>query len=212
MHLLAHSSTWHFLTWAQRQHHLPDALTITPTPGWQLGAVQPADQRWQLARQLLHDDALPTPDRVVGLLVLLYGQDLSRISRLRRADVTTDPDDVNVRLQLGTDAIRIGEPLATLLRRLPIATSVGTARALPAAEQWLFPGRRPVRAARPTTLANRLRRLAVEPRAARNSALLHLAEQLPARVLADLLGLHIGTAERWSATAGTRWMGYAAIR
>lgn len=198
-----------FLTWAQRQYHLPGALTITAAPGWQLGSVQPADQRWQLARQLLHDDALPTPDRVAGLLVLLYGQTLSRISRLRPADVTTGPDDVDVRLQLGTDAIQIGEPLATLLRRLPIAASVSTARGLPAAEQWLFPGRRPGRAAHPTTLAKRLRRLAVEPRAGRNSALLHLAEHLPARVLADLLGLHIGTAERWSTTAGTRWMGYA---
>jgi len=32
---------------------------------------------------------------------------------------------------------------------------------------------------------------------------------LPARVLADLLGLHINTAELWITTSGTRWMGYA---
>jgi len=166
-------------------------------------------KRWHLARRLLHDDALPAPDRVARLLVLLYGQPLSRISRLRCADVTTGRDGVTVQLQLGTDAIQIAEPLATLLRALPVAASAGTARALTTPEQSLFPGRRPGRTGHPTTLANRLRRLGLEPRAARNSALLHLAEHLPGRVLADLLGLHIGTAERWSNTAGTRWMGYA---
>jgi len=203
-----------FLAWAQRQHHLPVALAVTAAPAWQLGAVQPADQRWQHARRLLHDDTLPTPDRVAGLLVLLYGQTLTRISRLRLADldIATDPTGVVVHLRLGADAIHVGEPLATLLGSLPVTGSTGTARALTSAEHWLFPGRHPGRPAHPATLANRLRRLGVEPRAARNSALLHLAEHLPTRVLADLLGLHIVTAERWSATAGARWMGYAGNR
>ncbi len=200
-----------FLAWAQQQHHLPAALTATATPAWQLGAVQPADQRWQHARRLLHDDALPTPDRVAGLLVLLYGQTLSRISRLRRADfdTATDPHGMVVHLRLGTDAIEIDEPLANLLQGLPVLVSTGTARGLASDDPWLFPGRRPGRAAHPTTLGYRLRRLGIDPRAARNGALLHLAEHLPARVLADLLGLHINTAERWSTTSGTRWMGYA---
>jgi len=126
--------------------------------------------------------------------------------------MTTDPTGVVVHLRLGADAIQIGEPLATLVRGLPVAVSTGTARGLASTDHWLFPGRKPGRAAHPATLANRLRRLGVEPRAARNSALLHLAEHLPARVLADLLGLHIVTAERWSATASTRWMGYAGNR
>lgn len=108
-----------FLTWAQ-QHHLLAALTHTAAPAWQLGAVQPADQRWQLARKLLHDDTLPAPDRVAGLLVLLYGQTLSRISRLRRADLefTAEPTGVVVHLRLGADAIHVGEPLATIVRGL----------------------------------------------------------------------------------------------
>jgi len=90
-----------------------------------------------------------------------------------------------------------------------VLVSTGAARALAGDDPWLFPGRRPGRAAHPTTLGHRLRRLGVDPRTARSSALLHLAEHLPARVLADLLGLHIVTAERWSTTAGTRYVGYA---
>jgi len=199
-----------FLTWAKQQHHLPTVLTVPATPTWQLGAAQPADQRWQLARKLLHNDTLPAADRVAGLLVLLYGQTLTRISRLRRADldVATDPSRV-VHLRLGTDAIEIGEPLTTLLKGLPVLVSTGAARGLAGDDPWLFPGRRPGRATHPTTLGHRLRRLGIDPRTARNSALLHLAEHLPARVLADLLGLHIVTAERWNTIAGARWMGYA---
>jgi len=76
----------------------------------------------------------------------------------------------------------------------------------------LFRGRRPGRAAHPATLATRLRRLGLEPRTVRNSALLHLAEHLPAAVLADLLGLHLRTAEKWSTAAGSRWLTYAGDR
>ena len=201
-----------FLTWAKQRHHLPAALTIAAIPAWQLGAVQPADQRWRLARQLLHDDTLPAPDRAAGLLVLLYGQTLSRISRLRRVDLDTDPSSGTVRLGLGTEAITAGEPLTTLLQSLPAPATPGAARALGGDDPWLFRGRLPGRPAHPTTLGHRLRRLGVDPRAARNGALLHLAEHLPARVLADLLGLHIVTAERWSTTAGTRYMCYAGNR
>ncbi len=46
------------------------------------------------------------------------------------------------------------------------------------------------------------RTLIGQPRTARNSALLHLAEHLPAAVLADLLGLHLRTAEMWSQPSG----------
>jgi len=171
----------------------------------------PPDQRWQHAQQLLHDDTLPTPDRVAGLLVLLYGQTLSRISRLQRADVEigADPNGTVVHVRLGADAIEIREPLAALLQCLPVLACTGAARSLTSDDPWLFPGRRPGRAAHPTTLGQRLRCLGIDPRAARNGALLHLAEHVPVRVLADLLGLHTNTAERWGATSGTRWMGYA---
>ena len=131
-----------FLAWAKQQHHLPVALTVPPTPTWQLGAVQPADQRWQLARKLLHDDTLPAADRVAGLLVLLYGQTLTRISRLRRTDldIATDASSGSMHLRLGADAIEIGEPLTTLLKGLPVLISTGAARGLAGDDPWLFLG------------------------------------------------------------------------
>jgi hypothetical protein len=77
-------------------------------------------------------------------------------------------------------------------------------------DQWLFPGRRPGHPMHPTSLSHRLRGLGIEPRAARNTALLQLAAELPSLVLADLLGIHINTAERWNAAVGAPWANYAA--
>jgi hypothetical protein len=43
--------------------------------------------RWNLVCELLHNDALPVINRVAGLLVLPYGQLVSKICRLTDADV-----------------------------------------------------------------------------------------------------------------------------
>ncbi|MHB8438593.1 MAG: hypothetical protein ACYDD4_05450 [Acidimicrobiales bacterium] len=59
------------------------------------------ETRWAAARRLLHDDALDIADRVAGCLVLLYGQQLSRIAALRRDQVALGADGVT-RLSLGT--------------------------------------------------------------------------------------------------------------
>ena len=48
------------------------------------GPVAADDERWATARSLLHDEDIDLADRVAGLLVLLYGQQLSRITALTR--------------------------------------------------------------------------------------------------------------------------------
>lgn len=137
------------------------------------------------------------------LLLLLYGQPAARITRLTRADVRVEEGEV--RLRLGEDPIVLPPPLDELIPRLPDQTPVGMAGNLVDGDQWLFPGRRPGQPMDPISLAVRLRKLGVEPRAARNTTLLQLGAELPSLVLADLLGLHISTAERWNAAAGARW-------
>jgi hypothetical protein len=49
-------------------------------------------------------------------------------------------------------------------------------------------------------------------RASRNGALISLASDLPAPVLADLLGLHINTAVRWVQRSRRDWTSYIAAR
>ena len=52
----------------------------------------------------------------------------------------------------------------------------------------------------------------INVRIARNGALAALAADLPAAVLADLLGMHINTAVRWVKYVGRDWADYIAAR
>jgi hypothetical protein len=63
---------------------------------------------------------------------------------------------------------------------------------------WLFPGQSPTRPAVDILFGVRLQRYGVNAHAGRNTARLALASELPASVLADLTGISVGTAERWS--------------
>lgn len=198
-----------FLTWAHDQRLAPKLELPWPPARDPVGLVAD-DQRWRVARRVLSDDTLEPRDRVAAALLLLYGQTAARITRLTRADI--DDESGQVTLRLGKDHIVLPPPLDQLIQQLPERVPVGMARRLATDDQWLFPGRRPGQPMNPTTLGHRLRGLGIEPRAARNTALLQLGAELPSVVLADLLGIHIGTAERWAAAAGGRWTHYAAAR
>ena len=197
-----------FLSWARGQRLVDDLEMPWPSSGDPVGFVAD-DHRWQLARRALTDDAIAARDRVAALLLLLYGQTAARIVRLTRADLHIA--DQQVQLRLGAEHIVLPPPLDGLIKQLPDQTPVGMAGNLATGDQWLFPGRRPGQPMHPITLGARLKELGIEPRAARNTTLLQLGAELPSLVLADLLGIHINTAERWCAAAGARWTTYAAM-
>ena len=85
-----------FLTWAARHGHY-QAFAI-PGPARASGDTAGQDQRWALAARLLHDDTLDLTDRAAGCLLLLYGQQLSRIAAMTITQVSTRDDAVHVRL------------------------------------------------------------------------------------------------------------------
>jgi hypothetical protein len=62
------------------------------------------------------------------------------------------------------------------------------------------------------TLSRRLLDHGIDARSTRNTALLALAADLPAPVLADILGLHVDTASRWVTYAKQDWSAYVAAR
>jgi hypothetical protein len=70
----------------------------------------------------------------------------------------------------------------------------------------MMPGR-PLHAA---SLGERLRKHGVYAQAGRRATLTHLAAQLPAAVIADLLNLAPTTAVNWVRDAGGDWTRYAA--
>jgi len=199
----------YFLVWAAERGAISG---IEPPHDRSRSLPTPTDTEagWDHARRLLHDDNIDPADRVIGTLVVLYAQPLTRVARLRLDDIVEVDSDIH--LNLGKDLVFMPDPLATFLRQLPWRRQIGPSGHAPGADQWLFPGRQAGRHQHPEHLAARLRALDIPTRASRNAALLRLGAQLPAKVLADLLNIHINTAVRWTKTAGGDWTNYAADR
>jgi hypothetical protein len=195
-----------FLVWASSRGHA-QRLDI-PAPERATGASISQDQRWAHAARLLHDDALDPTDRVAGCLLLLYGQPLSRIAVMTTSQVTRCGEEMLIRL--GRHDMPVPGPLAITITQLINDGRSHRGVGSPQQTAWLFPGHLPGRPITPDTLGGRLRALGIYAQASRRAALLDLAAELPAAVLADLLGLHQNTAAKWMHQAGGDWSRYAA--
>ncbi|MGH6997719.1 MAG: hypothetical protein ACREEO_05960 [Phenylobacterium sp.] len=198
----------YFLAWAAERDVAPALEVPHLTSNGPARAVD-ADARWALARRLLHDDTLDPADRLAGTLVVLYAQPVARIARLRTDDVHHNGDAVY--LSFGRDHVLIPHPLDELVRQLPWRRQTGPS-SVPAAAQWLFPGRQAGQPMHPGYLHRRLNQIGIDCRANRSAALLQLAAELPAAVLADTLNISRITAVRWTKTAGGDWTNYSAQR
>ncbi|MGH9286543.1 MAG: hypothetical protein ACRD0M_12855, partial [Acidimicrobiales bacterium] len=196
----------HFTAWAG-QRHLTGKLTVPAlpsAPGWALDA----EERWAIIRRLLHSPDLELTDRVAGSLVLLYAQPLSRIAVMTTDQVSDHDGDISVRL--GRYDVTLLQPLAGLVRDLTATGRVHHVGIGATPSTWLFPGLLPGRPITPSRLGDRLGQLGVDARAGRRAALLQLAAQVPAAVLADMLGITTNTAVDWVRAAGGDWANYAA--
>jgi hypothetical protein len=195
-----------FLTWAVSRGHA-QRLDI-PVRARATGASISQDQRWAHAARLLHDDALDPTDRVAGCLLLLYGQPLSRIAVMTTSQVTRSSEEMLVRL--GRHHVPVPGPLGSAITQLINDGRSHRGVGSPHKTTWLFPGHLPGQPITPARLGERLRALGIYAQTGRRAALLDLAAQLPAAVLADLLGLHHNTAAKWMHQAGGDWSRYAA--
>jgi len=197
-----------FLSWAA-QRKATGRFEIS-SPPLREGTALDDEDRWAIVARLLHDDGLCLTDRVAGSLVLLYAQQLSRIVAMTLNQVTSDGDGDGVYLSLGAGRAPVPEPLASLVVELVATGRSHVGLGSPAPPTWLFPGLHPGRPLHPGHLGERLAKLGIDARAGRRSALMHLAGQLPAAVLAEMLHLHATTAVHWVAAAGGDWSTYAA--
>jgi hypothetical protein len=195
-----------FLAWAADHGHC-QSFTL-PRPPRRLGTASDPDQRWEIVSRLLHDNTLHLIDRVAGCMVLLFGQQQSKIAEMTIDQISQTGDTVTIRL--GRHHIPVPDPLGELLLQLIHDGKSHVGIGSPTHTRWLFPGGLPGRPITASRLAERLRAIGIPTRAARRAALTDLAAQLPAAVLADLLGLHPTTAVKWMNQAGADWSRYAA--
>jgi hypothetical protein len=143
-----------------------------------------------------------------GCFLLLYGQQLSRIAGMTRAQVRDHTSVLTVRF--GRHDATIPEPLAGFIRDQLTAPRRHHSLGAPPDMRWLFPGRLPGRPITAGRLGERLGKLGINGQDARRAALLQLAAQVPAAVLSDLPGITTATAADWAHAAGGDWSPYAA--
>ncbi|MGH9117838.1 MAG: hypothetical protein ACRD0A_08145 [Acidimicrobiales bacterium] len=198
----------HFVEWTA-ERNLSTKLVVPPVRSGPGDALD-AEHRWAIIATLLRHPGVDVADRVAGSFVLLYAQPLSRVAVMTVDAVTITATDVSVRF--GAQAVLIPEPLAAHVTGL-VATGrahhVGIGSTNPS--RWLFPGHRPGRPITANRLGQRLGVFGIDARAARRAAQLQLAAQVPAVVLAELLGITVRTAVDWVHAAGGDWANYAAI-
>ena len=115
-----------------------------------------------------------------------------------------------MRLRLGREPIMLPEPLDAL--RPPVAASRRGHAALGDQGSFRrpFPGGQPGQPISAYRLAERLRQLGLRPGPARSTALFGLATELPAALLARLLGIHISVAVAWQRASSGDRTAYAA--
>lgn len=164
------------------------------------------DERWAWVKDLLAAEDIGLSARVGGLLSIIYGTALTRVVSLRCEAVTFDGDSTY--LSLGTDPIKLPHAVGSLLRQLLDVAPTG----FHDDNTWIFKGHRPGRHLTTAALRLPLTKRGINIRAAKNVALLTLARDLPPSVLADLLGISIDAAERWSAHSGHDWTDYPRVR
>lgn len=166
------------------------------------------EDRWDIARRLLHDDSIRPEDRLAGLLVLLYAQNMTAISSMTARQVQAD--DSIVRLRLGRVPVQLPEPVASIARAVAANRKGHATIGATGPSPWLFPGGQPGRPISSARLTIRIEALGISPRQARSTALFQLAAEIPAAILARTLGVSTDVAVIWQRLSAGDWAAYAA--
>lgn len=199
-----------FLVWARRQR-LVGPIQVPRRQPRAPEATLAEDERWSQLRRCLHDPVLPLRLRAAGALLLLYGQPVSRIVQITASQLADI--DRGSYLTLDRHPMILPPALAALIHELQrTATPKAILGGRGQQTTWLFPGQVPGQHITSNYLVKLLNGHGIHARSSRNAALISLAADLPAAVLADLLGLHPNTAVRWVRRSKRDWASYLAAR
>lgn len=201
----------YFLDWTASRR-LSRELTVPAIPRQEPQLMLAEDDRWPLLQRCLTDDSMPLDARVAGAIMLLFGLPAGRLSNLTADHL--QQGEKHSYLVIGQRPVLLPPRLARLLGQLaaqpqprPLLSQVQET-----GPRLLFPGMVPGRPISPHAMTQKLGRHGIPVRAARNGALATLAADLPAAILADMLGMHVNTAVRWVILARRDWTDYLAAR
>ncbi len=199
-----------FLKWTSKGGLTP-ALSVYRNADGRRGDELAEPERLKLLGRLIEDETLELRSRVVGLLILLYGQPLARIARMRTEQIHHHQGQTS--LLLGRDQLALPEPIDGLFLQLAREPQGSTLHGRQAGD-WLFPGQiagAPITGER---LRRRLKKQLGElpVRRGRNGAVMNLLRDVPAPVLADLLGFSQNRVHLWAELAAGNYTSYIAAR
>ena len=197
-----------FLSWAADQRllrhiQIPESRTGN-------GPALGADDRLTHLRRAMLDDAMQPAHRLIAVLVLLFGQPITKIVQLTTDDVAITED--RVMLRLGGHALELPEPVAELVTTFLADPRYRRNTAANPKTRWLFPGIAPGRPLHPSSARRALHDAGIPPLAARTGTWLQLVREAPPAILADALGMHPDTVMRYADRAGTDFLTYPAAR
>jgi hypothetical protein len=197
-----------FIRWTNRCG-LTSKLDVPHTIDAEPANFLDEDEQVALLTRCVSDSEIPIDVRAAGALVLLYGIPVTRIVELTQDAV--DHRGAASFLALGEHPVPMPPAIIRLVAAQAAAASSRRSTS-PNTSAWLFPGRLAGRPTAATVLTQRLRAHDLDVKAARNTAVLTLAADLPAAVLSKILGIHINTAVDWTRHAAHDWNGYLAAR
>jgi hypothetical protein len=200
----------HFLNWAWRGNSLRRLVVVCRKERLPQSVPWPSEKRWATVRKLLHDHTIDLALRVAGLLLVVYGQSLSRIARIPKVDIVSNEKGVHLKQRRGL--LRLGPGVAEMASELSAAQQKRGTFDQYMDSPWLFPGLLPSGHLSPSQLSERLNDIGVDVYGARTRGLIDLAATLPTRVLADMMGIDITTATNWSMLARPDASHYVGLR
>lgn len=160
-----------------------------------------------MLKACLTEDVDTLPYRVAATLLLLYAQPVVNIAAMKTTDVVITPDGLHLSLGEG-DPAPVPEPFASLLKQhLALRPNMRTGSS--AGSEWLFPGYRPGRHIHPNTLMERLREVGINLLGARNASLRALVTEVPAPLVAEMLGYSYQVTQKHAAAAAEPWSRYS---
>ncbi|GAB3436425.1 hypothetical protein [Actinophytocola sediminis] len=198
-----------FVRWAG-QRRLTDRLELPAGRGGLPVHFLTEEQYRQQLRRCLNDETLPREVRIAGSLVRLYGLPISRIVELTADRLQRDNGDAF--LILAQHPVLLPPKLAALIDDNLADPSYRSMVRPPNGDRprYLLPASQPGKPRSARATQKLLRQHGLPTLAARNTAMIEAVGALPPIVIADLFGIHPGTAHSWAKYAQTTWTDYLA--
>lgn len=165
-------------------------------------------ERLAMLKACLTDNIDTLSYRVAATLLLLYAQPVVKIAAMKSTDVIITPDGLRLSLGHG-DPAPVPEPFAALITE-HLASRPNLRTGSSSGSPWLFPGYRAGQHLHPNTLMEQLRDIGINLRGARNASLRNLVKEVPAPLVAEMLGYSYQVAQKHAAAAAEPWSRYSA--